>query len=202
MKHKKRHKKGRRRVGATSLGKTSTLLKVGSVVAGYFLADKINAQIDKFLPSTTDTSVTPNVTKPNEMIGIVGEVGLGGLLLMMKGGKGKTGKIKTYASLAGGVLAGAGIKRVLKKAGVVTGYQSVPVIGRKRMAGYQNVPVVGAIPAQLRGTPGQLQGYVTQGSGMSGYVPAGSGAHVMGSIGCCSASGSGITNSSGSNLMN
>lgn len=170
----RRHK--RRRVGAVSLGNTSMLLKLGSLAAGYFLADTINPMIDKVLPKTTDT--TTNTQVPNQTIGIIGELGIGGLLLMKRTGKGMAGKALT---VAGGILAGAGVQRTMKKMGVIKGYQSVPVIGRPKMAGYQSVPVVGKIPSVLGKIPGALQGYRV--NGPNGYVPHGSGAGVMGAIG-------------------
>jgi hypothetical protein len=190
MSHKKRKVKHRRRVrGGFNLGgKSGTGLKLLSIAAGYFMADTINEQIDKVLPTHTDTSVTPNVTGPNQTMGSVGSIGIGGLLLMKKFG---TGTMSTVLQVAGGALAGAGLKRALKQAGVITGYQSVPVlgnIGRKRMTGYQSVPVLGKIPGQLQGRPAQLQGYIPAGSAMQGYTSQGSGA--IGSV----ESGSGVTN--------
>ncbi len=96
------------------------------------------------------------------------------------------GGTSSLPTIAGGVLAGAGLKRALKKFGVITGYQAVPVIG-KRMAGYQAVPVIGRVPSQLSGTPSQLEGFR-----VNGYTPTGSGSKVMGSVDCNS--GSGINN--------
>lgn len=169
-KHKvRRH----RRVGALSMGRSSTGMKLLSIGAGYLLADTINPQIDKILPKTTDAS---GVEMPNETIGIVGEVGIGGLLLMSKRGN-------QMLKMGGGILAGAGLKRALKKMGVLKGYQSVPVIGGgpSRLAGYQATPVIGTIPPQLAGVPGQLQGFrVNGGPFNNGYDSQGSG--VMGSV--------------------
>ena len=134
------------------------------------------------------------------MAATVGLVGIGGLLLMRK-------KSQPALKYAGGVLLGAGLKRALKVLGVVSGYQSVPVIGRShRMAGYQSVPVIGRTitPPQLAGyTPPQLAGYIPAGSGVSGYRPAGSGVGVMGRIGNIEGanSGSGINNTSGGSYM-
>lgn len=182
MSHRRRrkHHTGRRRrsrrVGAVSLGKTSTLLKLGSLAAGYFLADTINPMIDKVVPKTTDT--TTNTQVPNQTIAIIGELGIGGLLLMKRTGKGMTGKALT---VAGGILAGAGVKRAMKKMGVIKGYQSVPVIGRPKMAGYQSVPVIGSLPPQLGKIPAALHGYRV--NGPAGYLPHGTGAGVMGAIG-------------------
>lgn len=180
MAHKKR-KRRHRRVGAMSFGgKKDTGLKLLAVAGGFLLGDTINTQIDKFLPKTTDTATGTQV--PNQTIGIVGEIGLGGLLLMRK-------KKSMPLTVVGGVLAGAGLKRAMKKMGVLKGYQNVPVIGRHRMSGYQSVPVIGntVVPPQLAGRmPAQLQGY-----GVNGYVSQGSG--VM--AGCDG--GSGITGSGG-----
>lgn len=187
---KKKKGKRRRSVGGLSLSKKGTGLKLLALAGGYLLADKLNEQIDKFLPKTKDA--TTNVEVPNQTIGIVGQVGLGGLLLMSK----KESMIKT---IAGGVLAGSGLKRALKTAGVIKGYQSVPVIGRPRprMNGYQQVPVIGktVVPPQLAGRPAQLQGHR-----VNGYNSQGSG--VLAGYGCGdNGSGSGITQSSVSGYM-
>ncbi len=168
-----------------SLSKGGTGMKLLSIAAGYLMADTINAQVDKVVPKTTDP--TTLVQTPNQNIAIIGEVGIGGLLLMKKIG---SGTVSTALKFGGGVLLGAGLKRALKKFGVIKGYQSVPVIGRPRMAGYQSVPVIGktSTPPQLSGRPAQLQGYR-----VNGYTPHGSG--VM------SGSGSGIATNSGSGYM-
>jgi hypothetical protein len=185
-KHKKKHRR-HRRVGALNLGdkKTQGLIKLGSLLAGYFMGDTINGYVDKVLPTETTTTSTGTTTAPSQMAGIVGELGIGGLLLLKKMASGTTG---TILMATGGLIAGAGIKRALKKAGVITGYQAVPVIGghlgRKRVTGFQSVPVIGKIPPQLSGKmPAQLQGYK-----VGGYVPNGSGA----SMGYCDDGGSGL----------
>lgn len=195
-KRKKHHKRRHRRVGALGIGKGDTGLKLIALAGGFFLGNNINAMVDKVLPKTTDPVPVP--TKNAQTMAMVGEVGIGGLLLMRKGGGGQMGMI---TKVAGGLLAGAGIKRALKVMGVISGYQATPVIGRHRMAGYQSVPVIGGTPAQLAGTPPQLAGYRPAGSGLGAYVPAGSG--VMGAIGCCDGgSGSGITSYTGSGYLN
>ena len=186
MAKKRKGSKRRRRVGALGLSKKGTGMKLLALGAGYLLADTINTQIDKFLPKTTDAG---GAQVPNQTIGYIGQIGLGGLLLMSK----KESMIKT---LAGGVLAGSGLKRALKSMGVISGYQSVPVIGRPRpkMSGYQSVPVIGntVVPPQLSGkTPAQLQGYR-----VNGYTSAGSG--VMGGY---ESQGSGISAGSVSGYM-
>ncbi len=178
---KKRKHRRHRRVGAMGFGgKKDAGLKLLAVAGGFLLGDTINAQLDKVLPKTKDP--TTQVETPNQTIGIAGEIGLGGLLLMRK-------KKSMPLTIAGGVLVGAGLKRAAKKMGLIKGYQSVPVIGRHRMGGYQSVPVIGntVVPSQLSGkTPAQLQGYR-----VGAYVPHGSG--VM--SGCDN--GSGITGGGG-----
>lgn len=161
---RKKSKRRHRRVGAMCFGgKKDAGLKLLAVAGGFLLGDTINTQIDKILPKTKNA--TTNVDEPNQTIGIVGEIGLGGLLLMRK-------KKSMPVALAGGLLAGAGLKRAAKKMGLLTGYQNVPVIGRHKMAGYQSVPVIGGnTPPQLSGrTPAQLQGFR-----VNGYIPTGSG---------------------------
>lgn len=198
--HKRRH---HRRVGALGIGKGDFAIKLLSVAGGFFLGNTINEQIDKILPKqpspagSTTPSTTP--TKTGDALAMAGEIGLGGLLMLRRRGG-------TIAKVAGGIIAGAGIKRALKVMGVMNGiggYQNVPVIGSHRMAGYQNVPVIGAnsIPAQLAGsrTPPQLSGYRPAGSGVGGYLSQGTG--VMGSIGACD-NGSGITSTNSSGYMN
>ena len=193
MAKKKKHKRRARRVGGLKLGGNDTLIKLAAVGVGFLAATPINNAIDKILPKDATGAPSKNM----QTAATVGQVGIGGLLLLKKG-RGTTGMAM---NAAGGLLAGASIKRVLKTMGIISGYQSVPVIGsrRHRMAGYQSTPVIGAIPAQLAGTPPQLAGYRPAGSGaMGAYVPAGSG--VMGGIGACEP-GSGITYSTGSGYM-
>jgi hypothetical protein len=140
---KKKKKAGsrRRRVGAFS--PSSTLMKAGSVAVGYFLAAKpVNDLIDKVVKGKVD----------DKIVG-AGQTGLGAFLLLFK----KPNLIKT---VAGGVVAGSGLKRVIEafKAAppatpAVTGYQSVPAVG-----GYGNVPAVGAY------NPGGMVGNYRPGS--------------------------------------
>lgn len=193
-KKRKHHKRRRsRRVGALGMRGSDTVIKMAAVVGGFLLGNKINEQIDKMLPKTTDP--VPVATKTGKIVATVGEVGIGGYLLLSNRFRGNPG---TIAKVVGGVALGAGIKRAFAELGIMTGYQAVPVIGRHRMAGYQKTPVIGGVPAQLSGrTPPQLSGYVNQGSGVGSYVNQGSG--VMGSIGNPEG-GSGITNT-GSGYM-
>lgn len=199
MAKKKKAKEGgssRRRVGGIGgMNLNSPAMKLVGVAAGYFLtANMVNNSLDNVLrspdqPATATTPARPGTVSENkEMIATVGEVGLGGLLLLKK-----RQNLLTFA--AGSVAAGAGVKRALKKLGVIKGYQSVPVIGRHRMAGYQSVPVIGVTPPQLAGAPAQLQGYKVSGGTDYGYNSQGSG--VMGSTINPNANGSGIMSGTG-----
>lgn len=116
----------RRRMGAMALNAESPMLMIASGAAGYFLGDTINTALDKVL-GTMDEKLKGGI-----------EGGVGAALLLMKMGKKKT----VLQTISGGVLAGAGAKRLLKAFGVITGYQSVPVIGNRMLAGYGSVPVV------------------------------------------------------------
>lgn len=197
---RKKHTKRRRsrRVGALSLGGKDTGMKLLAVGAGFLLGGTINGLIDKALPKepvpagSSGTATVP--TKNAQMVATVGGLGIGGLLLLRR-------QSGTALKLAGGVLAGASLKRALGTMGILSGFQSVPVIGRHRMAGYQSTPVIGGtVPSQLSGrTPPQLSGYRPAGSGVGAYVNQGSG--VMGSIGSCEGSGSGISGTGGSGFL-
>ena len=195
-KHKKKHR--RRRVGGLGGGKKGDLLiKVGSLAVGYLMADTINGQIAKLIPdkttAATATTAATTTSRANIRMGV--GIGLGGLLLLKK----SKGTIGMAMKVSGGLLAGAGLKLALKQAGIITGYHNVPVIGRHRMAGgmhgYQSVPVIGGTPAQLSGTPGQLQGYKV---GMGQYGAQGSG--VISGFNKATNTGSGILNT-GSGYM-
>lgn len=177
-KHAKKAHSGKRR---GSSKKTDLLIKLAAVGVGYMAADKINEQVDKIVPKTKDAN---GVEKPNDTVAMAGELGIGGLLLIKKFNiGGKVGSMVLQG--AGGILAGAGLKRALKKLGVISGYQNTPVVGsrRHRMAGYQSTPVVagmGGVPSALSGTPAALRGYRPTGSGVGGYNSQGSG--VMGNV--------------------
>jgi hypothetical protein len=198
----KRHKRRKSGLGAV-LNPKSPIIKLAAIAGGYFLGDTINTFLDTLIPDSLTVATPATATaaaKPATLsadsadkILMAGELGLGALLLL----KGKMTVVKT---VAGGVLAGAGLQRALVSFNIIAptpstgvhGYQRVPVIG-----GYQRVPVIGGVPAQLQGTvsktPSQLQGYRVNGPG--GYVPNGS-LGVMGSLYTTAdnASGSGITN--------
>jgi hypothetical protein len=173
MAKKKRKSGGRkskgRRVGALAVEKGSGM-KLLALAGGYLLGDAISAP----LQTITEKVLPPKEgSNPAKTVVMAAELGIGGLLLLRSKGK--------IATLAGGVLAGAGIRRALSQMGVIKGYQNVPVIGRHRLAGYQSVPVIGATPPQLAGAPAQLQGFrVNGGLGTNGYGSQGSG--VMGTV--------------------
>lgn len=181
----------RHRVSGASLNPKSPVVMIAATAAGFFLADTINGQIDKLLPAApapvAPAPATTGALDPKTMdsLVMVGELGLGAFLLM---GKGKSSLLKTAG---GGLLAGAGLKRLLVKTGAikgynvngyrVNGYQSVPVIG-----GYQSVPVIGNSrrPAQLQGVPSQLSGRMRVMGSVGLEHTEGSGSGIMGSSGC------------------
>lgn len=194
-KKKTKNRRKTRRVGGIGLKPDSMITKVLAVAAGYFLlADPINDQLDKLIPKKTpDPDPAPATTVSGmldnvDLVG-VGETGVGAALLFM----GKSSLLKT---LAGGILVGAGVKRLTSADKAIKGYQSTPVIGyaKKRLAGYQSTPVIGKVPAQLQGLPGQLQGYR-----VNGYQSAGSGA--MGSMELNNQAGSGVAVGSSAGYM-
>lgn len=194
---KRKHKKTSRRrrmSGMGAINPSSPIVKLAALAAGYFLGDTINAQIDKVLPasllSTSSAAGVPDTAMKYAVPAV--EVGIGGALLMSK----KKSMVKV---VVGGVLAGAGLRKGLKAAGIVSGYQAVPVIGRRRVAGYQSVPVIGAVPNQLSGgasryagpVPDQLSGYRvngyrTNGSNVMGAIDSSNGSGLLSHSGCMS----------------
>lgn len=162
----------RRRIGAAKLNPNSMVVKLISAIVGFFFADKFNPLLDKLIPATVDQKI----------VGIA-QAGVGTLLIMSKA-KQSRGALPWIKSVGGGVLLGTGAKRALKAFGVISGYQRVPVVG-----GYGAVPVVGV--ANRR----HLNGY-SPNQALNGYnVPRPM--NVMGSMG----SGSGVTNTTGGDLM-
>lgn len=147
--HKRTHTKRRRRhhrVGAMSLSAKSPVVMIGAIAAGYFLGDTLTPMIENIIP------ISDPATKDKVTAGA--EIGIGALLLTSR-------KKSTLKTIAGGILAGAGVKKAAKAFGVISGYGSVPVIGRRRVAGYGSLPVIGA-PGYSPGA-GQLNGYATPG---------------------------------------
>lgn len=189
---KRRKKRGstrRRRVGGMALSPSSPITQIGSLALGYFLAaDPINGMIDKLL---TKNATTPGVVPAgtNKIVAAVETLG-GGYLLMAKS---KRSLIKT---VAGGVVAGAGLKRALKAFNVISGFQSVPVVGRlgmvnvrqnqRGLTGFRDVPVVAGGPS--------MSGYTPTGSAaLTGYnVGRSVASQIMGS-----ANGSGLSSGEG-----
>lgn len=170
-KRKRTHHR-RKRIGAASINPKNPLVLLVSVGAGFLAGDKIYSALDKVIPtkSVAATATTPATTTKVVSDTILGGgfVGIGALLAL----KGKRTLPKT---IAGGIMAGAGLKWALKDQGVISGFASVPVVGsmgRKRMAGYQSVNVLGKVPSALNGyvtsrtaamgmVPNQLNGYTT-----------------------------------------
>lgn len=169
----------RRRVGAMSMTASSPLVKLGSIALGYFLGDKINAALAK-VTGTIDGKIVA-----------AAEAGLGALLLLKKGKK------SVIVTAAGGVLIGAGAKKLLTEFGVISGFRQVPVIGRRNMNGFRQVPVVNGY--NTNSSPLSMGGYNPNSSplSMNGYQRPFH-QQVMGSTG---GSGSGITNG-GTDYMN
>lgn len=171
--HKKRTTRRHRRVGAMALNAKSPLLMWGSIAAGYLLSDTIEG----FIP---DTFMATNTSR-GKIIG-AGTAGIGAALMLAKLGKKPKGALEVGL---GGILIGAGGKKLLKEFGVVSGiggYQSVPVIGnqiRRGVAGYQSVPVIGYTPSRqaLNGMPSMSSGYATRSTAnqIMGNVDGGSG---------------------------
>jgi len=157
---RKKRTTGRRRsrVGAMALNANSPVVQLGAVAIGYlFAGNAINGAIDKAL---NITAIDAAGTSKGKMVAVA-EAGLGALLLMKKGKK------SLPLTIAGGVLAGAGLKRLLAEF-KIGGFQSVPVLGRVR--GFQSVPVLGnAAP-----------GYPVPRNGINGYTT--STQSVMGSM--------------------
>lgn len=172
--HKKTTHHRRRRVGGIPGSMKGAGVIILSAGGGYLMADNINEQIDKILPKTKDDT---GAEVPNETYGTLGEIGGGGALIYFS--KMFPASIRMFATIAGGILVGAGIKRGLKQMGVIKGYQSVPVIGRHRIPGgvrgYQSMPVLGMTPGQLQGSPAQLQGGFRVNGIDNGFIPQGSG---------------------------
>lgn len=172
----------RRRVGAMALDVKNPLVMFGPMVGGFLLGDKINGAIDTALPDD----------KVGQKAKGIGEGGIGAALVFLKIGKKKT----PIEMIAGGVLLGAGVRRLLKEFGVIQGiggYQSVPVVAarhRSRLNGYGAVPVIGNGYSPNRVA---LNGAL---NGVPGYAVPAPPASVMNGIG----SGSGVSNA-GSDCM-
>jgi len=177
-KHRKKAKKKsttrrRRRVGAMALSPSSPLVKFAPIAIGYFLGDKINEAVLKMTGDKLDKKIVAGA-----------EAGLGYMLVF---GPGKKSLMK---SVAGGIALGAGAKLLMSEFGIggIGPYGRVPVIAGP----YGNVPVIA-------GRRRVGNGY-TPNKALNGYTPNNSlASRIMGAV---NASGSGITSTSGSDLMN
>lgn len=130
----------RRRMGAMALNASNPLVKYGPIAAGFLLLAKpINTGLDGLIPA----SIKAKTGSPKIVAAV--EAGLGALLVF---GKGKKSMVKT---VIGGVLIGAGIKRLMDSMAtgapttisgygavdVVSGYGAVNVVsGKRRVNGY------------------------------------------------------------------
>lgn len=142
----------RRRIGGIGgkLNANNPIVKFGSIAAGYFLGDKINDALDKATGDKMDGKL------------LAGLETFGGLVISGIVPLGKKKAAKLLPTVAGGILAGAGLKRGLKEMGVINGFSDVPVL-----QGFRSVPAL----AGYNPTPGANM--------MSGYrVPS----NVMGSV--------------------
>lgn len=144
-KKKTKKKKGtrRRRIGAMSSKTKMNIAKVAAIAGGFLVADKVNGAITK----------AAGTINPKIIAGA--EVAAGAALMFM-------GKDTVVKAVAGGALAGMGLKLGLKSFGIMngglTGYGDVPVIGRRLLSGYQDVPVIGGFSPS-----GTLNGYAVNG---------------------------------------
>lgn len=172
---KAKSKSRRRRVGAAGMNPNNPIVKYGSMALGYLMGDKINAQVAKMVGDKVD----------GKIIG-AGEAGLGAFLVF---GGGKKSMLKT---IAGGVLLGAGAKKVMTEFGIggIGPYGRVPVVA----GAYGRVPVVAGAK--------RINGY-TPNNALNGYTPNSSlngKMKVMGAI--HSGSGSSVAQTAGSDHMN
>lgn len=168
----KRTTRRRRRVGAMALNVNNPIVKFGPVLCGFLLSTQINGLVDK-VAGTMDP----------KLVGAV-QGGLGSALVFMKLGRKKT----MIEVIGGGLLLGAGIKRLATSFGIMNGiggYGKVPVIGNRRMNGYGKVPVIGNGYSPSASLNGAFNGYAVP------KIPS----SVMGN-----ASGSGYSNN-GSDYM-
>lgn len=166
----------RRRVGAAKLNANNPIIKFGSIAAGYFLADKINAPIDKLVGSKLDGKI------------VAGAEVAGGYLLAFKGRK------SLVKQILGGALIGAGAKKAMASFGIggIGPYGRVPVVG-SAVGPYGRVPVIGAKRIGQYSPNASLNGYTPNGS-------LGTRQKIVGSV--SNASGSGLTHTAGSDYMN
>lgn len=174
-KKKSSTKRRRHHVGALSMNASSPIVMLGSVALGYFGGTAINQALNMIIPASMKTQAYTGKAVA------AGQVGLGALLVL---GKGKKSLIKT---VAGGLLAGAGLKRAMvvfapNTTDTLGGYGDIPVIGayappsqingRRRVNGYGSIPVIGGYnpESSLTGTPSKVMGSVDAACMSSGYM--------------------------------
>lgn len=149
---KKRKTTRRRRIsGIGKLNAQNPIVKFGSLAAGYFLADKINPALDKATGDKMDGKLLAGLQ-------VFAGLTANGMVPLIKGQK------NVLMVAAGGILAGAGVKRGLTEFGVVNGFHNIPAL-----AGYRTVPALNG----YNPTPGtSLGSYNPTPSRVMGGVPA------------------------------
>lgn len=141
----------RRRIGGLgAMTPSNPLVKYGSMAVGYLLGDKVNEALDKVAGDKMDGKLLAGLQVfaglvANQTVPLI---------------KAKPNMILT---VAGGVLAGAGVKRGLTEFGVINGFFNVPALN-----GFRSVPALNG----YNPTPGkQLNGYNPTPSKVMGGIP-------------------------------
>jgi|SRR5690606_5668041 len=174
-KRRKKRTGSRRRVGASKLNANSNIVKLGAIALGYFVGPKIQEKIDTAIGDKLD----------GKIVGAA-EAGAGAWLTF---GKGKKTMAKT---IGGGFLLGMGVRKAMTEFGIggIGPYGRVPVVA----GAYGRVPVLAGSRRVGAYTPNQQLGAYNPHGGLNGR------SKVM--AGVSPGSGSGITNGSGSDMMN
>lgn len=173
---KTKKRPAKRKVGARKLNPSNPLVKLAPIAVGYFFGDKINAPLEKLIGTKVDGKIVGGA-----------EAGIGAYLAF---GKGKKSVAK---SVVGGLLLGAGAKKLMSEFGI------------GRVGGpYGRVSVLGnSVPGSPYGRVNVVSGY-TPNNALNGYTPNNSlngRRSVMSGVG--NGSGSGMTSSNpGSDYMN
>lgn len=150
MAKRRKHKSSgrRRRVGSSKMNANNPIVKWGSIIAGLFFGDKINAPIDKMVGTQLDPKIIGGV----ELVG-------GGLLVF---GKGKKTMFKT---VGGGLLLGAGGNKLLAEFGI-----NMPSLGSVLGNTYGRVPVIGNTYGRVPVIAGRRMGAYTTNSALNGSM--------------------------------
>lgn len=148
---KRKPTRRRRRIGGLgAMTPSNPIVKYGSMAVGYLLGDKVNEALDKVAGDKMDGKLLAGL---QVFAGLVANQTVP--LVKMKP--------NMILTVAGGVLAGAGVKRGLTEFGVVNGFFNVPALN-----GFRAVPALNG----FNPTPGQqLGGYNPSPSKVMGSVP-------------------------------